>query len=64
MTALARQCHRWLALIFTGAVLLNVGALVLQIDALWLGFVALIPLILMMITGLCLFVAPYMRRKD
>lgn len=62
MIATARQCHRWLALVFTCAVLLNLGALALQIEAVWMGFLALIPLVLMMISGLCLFVAPYVRR--
>lgn len=64
MTAFARQSHRWLAIVFTVAVLLNIGALVLRIEAVWLAFLPLAPLLLMMISGLWLFAAPYLNRRS
>ena len=64
MTALARQSHRWLAIVFTGAVLLNIGSLVLRIEAAWLAYLPLAPLLLMMISGLWLFAAPYLHRRS
>lgn len=64
MTAFFRQSHRWLAVVFTAAVLLNIGALVLRIEAVWLAFLPLAPLLLMMISGLWLFAAPYLNRRS
>ena len=54
-----RQIHRWLAILFTLAVIGNVVALIRQEQAVWIGLVALFPLILLMLTGLYLFVLPY-----
>ncbi|WP_395945560.1 hypothetical protein [Brevundimonas sp.] len=64
MTAFARQSHRSLAIVFTVAVLLNIGALVVRIEAAWLAFLPLAPLFLMMISGLWLFAAPYLNRRS
>lgn len=64
MTAFARRSHRWLAIVFTAAVLLNIGAVVLGIEAVWLAFLPLAPLLLMMISGLWLFAAPYLNRRS
>jgi len=57
-----RQIHRWLSLVFTIIVLGNILALILQLEADWLGYLALIPLIFMLFTGLYLFFLPYTRR--
>jgi uncharacterized iron-regulated membrane protein len=57
-----RQIHRWLAIAFTVAVIANIIALVLQVQqeqATWIGLLALFPLVLLMLTGLYLFVLPY-----
>ena len=54
-----RQLHRWLSIAFTAAVVVNVAAMVQQIQALWVGLLALFPLILLMFSGLYLFVLPY-----
>jgi heme A synthase len=58
-----RQFHRWLAIIFTLAVVFNLIALVTKQQAVWIGVVALIPLILLMITGLYMFFLPYFARR-
>ena len=54
-----RQVHRWLSIAFTLAVVLNLVAVMQEQHAVWVGLVALFPLILLMLTGLYLFVLPY-----
>lgn len=63
MSPFIRQSHRWLSIVFTVAVLINIAAQVAGIDAVWIGLLALFPLILMMISGLWMFVQPYLRRR-
>ena len=54
-----RQVHRWLSIAFTAAVIVNVAALVQKQQAVWIGLLALLPLALLLLTGLYLFVLPY-----
>ena len=54
-----RQIHRWLSMAFTVAVIVNVVALVQEKQAVWVGLLALLPLALLLLTGLYLFVLPY-----
>jgi hypothetical protein len=54
-----RQTHRWLSMAFTLAVIVNIIALVEQKQALWIGLLALFPLVLLLLSGLYLFVLPY-----
>lgn len=61
-----RQTHRWLSIIFTVLVIVNI---VLNFVApgpeqlaLWVGVLTLLPLALLMLTGLYLFVLPYATR--
>ena len=44
---------------FTVAVIVNVVALVQEKQAVWVGLLALLPLALLLLTGLYLFVLPY-----
>ncbi|KYK47340.1 hypothetical protein A1D31_30965 [Bradyrhizobium liaoningense] len=57
-----RQIHRWLSMAFTLAVLTNIVAMIMQVQAVWIGFLALVPLIPLLETGLYLFALPYVRR--
>ena len=57
-----RQVHRWLSIAFSLAVFINIIALIQKAQAVWIGFLALAPLILLMITGLYMFVQPYVAR--
>jgi archaellum biogenesis protein FlaJ (TadC family) len=59
-----RQIHRWLSIAFTLAVIANIVAMTQQIQAAWIGFLALVPLIPMLITGLYLFALPYLGQRD
>ena len=54
-----RQIHRWLSIAFTLAVIANLVALAQNIQALWIGLLALFPMILLLVTGLYLFALPY-----
>jgi cellulose synthase/poly-beta-1,6-N-acetylglucosamine synthase-like glycosyltransferase len=59
MSKWIRQVHRWLSIAFTVAVVANVVAMVLEKQAVWFGLLALLPLILLMLTGLYMFALPY-----
>jgi len=58
-----RQTHRWLSIAFTLAVIANIVAMTMQLDAAWIGFLALAPLIPLLATGLYLFALPYLGRS-
>ena len=57
-----RNSHRWLSIAFTLAVLVNIVAMFQQQQAVWIGFLALFPLILLLCSGLYLFALPYVAR--
>ncbi|HEY4046924.1 MAG TPA: hypothetical protein VGM27_08665 [Acidobacteriaceae bacterium] len=54
-----RQTHRWLSIAFTVAVIVNLVAVGQKKYTLWVGLLALLPLALLLFTGLYLFVLPY-----
>ncbi|MBI1212750.1 MAG: hypothetical protein GC190_14895 [Alphaproteobacteria bacterium] len=54
-----RQLHRWLSVAFALAVIVNIAAVTQERKTLWIGLLALIPLVLLMLTGLYLFAWPY-----
>jgi hypothetical protein len=54
-----RQIHRWLSMAFTMAVIINVVAMAGGQQAVWVGLLALFPLILLLLSGLYLFALPY-----
>jgi hypothetical protein len=54
-----RQIHRWLSIAFTAAAIVNIVALVQKEQAVWVGLLALLPLVLLLISGLYLFALPY-----
>jgi hypothetical protein len=54
-----RQFHRWLSIAFTMGFIINSIAAVWGVYANWVGLLALLPLILLLITGLYLFMLPY-----
>lgn len=57
-----RQCHRWLSIIFTLAVAANFIALALGNYPLWVAYTPLLPLALLLFSGLYMFVLPYAAR--
>jgi CDP-diglyceride synthetase len=58
-----RQTHRWLSIAFTVAVVVNIVVNFIASGqeelTLWVGLVTLLPLALLLFTGLYLFVLPY-----
>jgi hypothetical protein len=58
-TKWVRQTHRWLSIVFTAGVIVNGVAVALRKYNGWLGLLALLPLALLLFTGLYLFVLPY-----
>jgi len=59
-----RQLHRWLSIAFTLAVIVNVVAMAREVQAVWIGLLALFPLILLMLSGLYMFVQPYIAGRS
>jgi len=59
MSAWVRQIHRWLAIAFTLAVIVTSIALAQKEPVVWVSYVPLLPLALLLLTGLYLFVLPY-----
>ena len=57
-----RQTHRWLSIAFTAAVIVNGVAVVRGKYTGWVGLLALLPLALLLFTGLYLFALPYVAR--
>ncbi|THV21325.1 hypothetical protein [Peteryoungia ipomoeae] len=57
-----RQWHRFLSLAFTLAVIANIVAMMIPGSPQWIGFLALIPLLPLLATGIYLFLLPYRRR--
>jgi hypothetical protein len=59
---LIRQTHRWLSMAFTLAVILNLVFLMQKEQVVWVGLLALFPLILLLLSGLYLFALPYLAK--
>ena len=54
-----RQIHRWLSIAFTLTVIGSFVALAQEKPVVWVTYVPLLPLALLLFTGLYLFVLPY-----
>jgi len=54
-----RQVHRWLSMVFTLAVIANFLARLDGEPAAWITYSPLLPLALLLFSGLYLFVLPY-----
>ncbi|WP_117212286.1 hypothetical protein [Allorhizocola rhizosphaerae] len=54
-----RQIHRWLAVTFTVTVIVTFIALAQKDPLVWVAYVPLLPLVLLMFTGLYLLVLPH-----
>ena len=57
-----RQIHRWLSIAFTVAVIVAFVALGRKKPVVWVSYVPLLPLALLLFTGLYLFVLPYVTK--
>jgi hypothetical protein len=59
MNNLIRQTHRWLSIAFTLTVIANFVAMTQGPPPAWVTYSPLLPLALLLFTGLYLFVLPY-----
>jgi hypothetical protein len=59
---LIRQTHRWLSIAFTLAVIANLVVLMQKEQVVWVGLLALFPLIFLLVSGLYLFALPYLAK--
>ncbi|MCE3288667.1 MAG: hypothetical protein K0R83_679 [Caulobacter sp.] len=63
MSMLIRQTHRWLSIAFTLGVITYIVAMSGgKQPPWWLGLFALVPLILLLVSGLYLFALPYVQK--
>jgi len=58
-----RQIHRWLAIAFTVTVVVTFVALAQEEPLVWVSYVPLLPLFLLLFTGLYLFALPYLAKR-
>jgi hypothetical protein len=58
-----RQMHRWLAMTFTVTVVVTFVALAQEEPVVWVSYVPLLPLGLLLLTGLYLFALPYTTKR-
>jgi hypothetical protein len=58
-----RQFHRWLAIAFTVTVIATFVALAQEEPIVWVSYVPLLPLFLLLFTGLYLFALPYLVKR-
>jgi hypothetical protein len=63
MSARFRQFHRWVSMVFTLTVAANFVAMSFGTPPSWITYSPLLPLALLLLTGLYLFVLPYRRRR-
>ena len=58
-SARIRQVHRWLSIIFTTTVIANFAVMGMQERPAWVDYSPLLPLFLLILSGLYMFVLPY-----
>ena len=64
MNKLIRQAHRWVSVAFTVSVVVVTVALVAVGEpAAWVYALPAVPLLLLVVSGLYLFVLPYLQRR-
>ena len=58
-----RQAHRWLSIAFTTGVIVYIVVMQRGQPAIWVGLLALLPLLALLTTGLYLFALPYATKR-
>ncbi|MET0552660.1 MAG: hypothetical protein ABW221_06460 [Vicinamibacteria bacterium] len=58
-----RQLHRWVSIVFTLTVAANFVAMTQGPPPAWITYAPLLPLALLLFTGLYLFVLPYAAKR-
>jgi heme A synthase len=63
MNKWVRQFHRWTSIAFTLAVIVTFIALAQKQPMVWVSYAPLLPLALLLLTGLYLFALPYVAKQ-
>ena len=58
-----RQAHRWLSIAFTLTVIANFAAMAIGEPPPWIVYSPLLPLFLLLFSGLYMFALPYLGRR-
>lgn len=64
MPRLIRQFHRWISIFFTLSVLANFIVMAVGRSPAWLTYLPLLPLFLLLFSGLYLFALPYIGKRS
>ena len=62
MSLLIRQTHRWLSILFTVTVIANFATMAFGTPPAWVVYSPLLPLFLLLFSGLYMFALPYTAR--
>ena len=62
MNVLVRQTHRWVSIVFTLTVIANFAAMTQGPPPAWITYSPLLPLALLLFSGLYMFFLPYAAR--
>jgi hypothetical protein len=62
MNRFIRQSHRWLSIFFTLVVVANIVVYSMGTPVDWLSYLPLLPLFLLMFSGLYMFALPYVAK--
>lgn len=54
-----RQTHRWLSIVFTATAIANFAAMAIGTPPPWIVYSPLLPLFLLLFSGLYMFILPY-----
>ena len=63
MSHLIRQSHRWVSIVFTATVIANFVAMTQGQPPAWVTYAPLLPLAVLLFSGLYLFVLPYAAKR-
>lgn len=63
MSKFIRQFHRWTSIVFVLTIIITSIALAQAEPIVWVSYIPLIPLFLLLGTGLYMFVLPYLQRR-
>jgi hypothetical protein len=61
---LIRQAHRWLSIAFTVTVVANFAAMALGSPPIWVVYSPLLPLFMLLVSGLYMFAQPYLVKRQ
>lgn len=62
MSKWIRQFHRWISVLFVLTIIITMVALAQPEPIVWVSYIPLLPLFLLLATGIYMFVLPYAQR--